>query len=86
MASIFIAWPSAKDWADLLHAGAWPIVALVAIFRFGTVIESLLERVVQLEGLGLKATLAKLDKELPKAEGEARKVRLPLPRTPKPRE
>jgi hypothetical protein len=77
---------SVKDWADLLHAVAWPFVALIAIFRFHSVIESLLERLIRAEGLGVKVTLARLDKELPKAEAEARKVRPQLPRTPKPGE
>lgn len=84
MASILMAWASAKDWADVLHAVAWPFVALVAIFRLHSVIESLLERLVRAEGLGVKVTLAKLDKELPKAEGEARKVRPQLPPAPRP--
>jgi len=70
--------------ADLLHAVAWPIVALIAIFRFQAVIESLLERLVKAEGLGVKVTLAKLDKYLPKAELEARKLRPKLPAPPKP--
>jgi hypothetical protein len=77
---------SVKDWADLLHAAAWPIVALIAIFRFHSVVESLLERLIRAEGLGVKVTLAKLDKELPKAEGEARRVRPQLPSVPKPGE
>jgi hypothetical protein len=84
MASILITWASAKDWADVLHAVAWPIVALIAIFRFHSVIESLLERLVRAEGLGVKVTLAKLDKELPKAEAEAKKVRVPVPSPSKP--
>jgi hypothetical protein len=65
-----------KDWAELLHAVAWPIVALIAIFRFHSVIESLLERLIRAEGLGVKVTLAKLDKEMPKAEAEGKKLRL----------
>jgi hypothetical protein len=75
---------SVKDWADLLHAVAWPIVALIAIFRFHGVIESLLERLIQAEGLGVKVTLAKLNKEIPKAEIEARQVRPKLPVPPRP--
>lgn len=75
---------SVKDWADLLHAVAWPIVALVGVFRFHRVIESLLERLVHAEGLGVKVTLARLDKELPKAEVEAKTVKVPIPPTPKP--
>jgi hypothetical protein len=75
---------SVKDWADLLHAVAWPIVALIAVFRFHSVIESLLERVIRVEGLGVKATLAKLDKEITKAEVEARRVKPKQPDTPKP--
>jgi hypothetical protein len=66
---------SVKDWADLLHAAAWPIVALIAVFRFHGLIESLLERVVRVEGLGVKATMAKLDKEIPKAEIEAKRLK-----------
>lgn len=66
---------SVRDWADLLHAVAWPIVALIAIFRFHGVIESLLERLIRAEGLGVKVELGKLDKELPKAEIEAKRVR-----------
>jgi hypothetical protein len=75
---------SVKDWADLLHAIAWPVVALIAIFRFHSVIESLLERLVRAEGLGVKVTLAKLDKEIPKAEVEARRVKPKEPVTPRP--
>ena len=75
-----------KDWADLLHAVAWSVVALIAIFRFHNVIQSLLERLIRAEGLGVKVTLAKLDKELPKAEAEARKVRPQLPQAPRPGE
>lgn len=75
---------SIKDWADLIHAGAWPLVALIAIFRFHSVIESLLERLVRAEGLGVKVTLAKLDREIPKAEIEARRVTPKLPEPPKP--
>lgn len=73
---------SVKDWADLLHAVAWPLVALVAIFRFHSVIESLLERVIRVEGLGVKATMAKLDKEIPKAEMEAKRLRAKQPDIP----
>ena len=75
---------SVKDWADLLHSVAWPIVALIAIFRFHSVIESLLERLIKAEGLGVKVTLAKLDKEIPKAEIEAKRVIPKLPEPPKP--
>lgn len=76
---------SVKDWADLLRALAWPLVALVAIFRFHRVVESLLERLIRAEGLGVKVELEKLNKELPKAELEARKVRpKQLPSPPKP--
>ncbi|MGD0570376.1 MAG: hypothetical protein ABSA78_18390 [Candidatus Sulfotelmatobacter sp.] len=73
---------SVKDWADLLHAAAWPIVALIAIFRFHGVIESLLERVIRVEGLGVKATMAKLDKEIPKAEMEAKRLKPKQPDIP----
>jgi hypothetical protein len=73
---------SVEDWADLLHAVAWPIVALIAIFRFHSVIEPLLERVVRVEGLGVKATMAKLDKEIPKAEVEAKRLRAKQPDIP----
>lgn len=77
---------SVKDWADLLRAVAWPIVALIAIFRFHRVLESLLERLVRAEGLGVKIELGKLDKELPKAEIEAKRVRPKrLPEAPKAR-
>jgi hypothetical protein len=75
---------SVKDWADLLHAVAWPTVVLIAVFRFHGVIESLLERVIRVEGLGVKATLAKLDKEIPKAEVEAKRLRPKQPDPPKP--
>lgn len=75
---------SIKDWADLLRAIAWPTVALIAIFRFHSVIESLLERLIRAEGLGVKVTLAKLDKEIPKAEIEAKRLRPKQPDTPKP--
>jgi len=75
---------SVKDWADLLHAVAWPIVALIAVFRFHRVIESLLERLIRAEGLGVKVTLAKLDKEIPKAEVEAKRLRPKQPDAPKP--
>jgi len=73
---------SVKDWADLVHATAWPIVALVAIFRFHSVIESLLERVIRVEGLGVKATMAKLDREIPKAEIEAKRLKPKQPDIP----
>ncbi len=76
---------SVKDWAELLHAVAWPLVALIAIFRFHRVMESLLERLIRAEGLGVKVELGKLDKELPKAEIEAKRVRpkrLPEARKP----
>ncbi|MGB8581377.1 MAG: hypothetical protein WCD47_11190 [Candidatus Sulfotelmatobacter sp.] len=73
---------SVKDWADLVHAVAWPFVALVAIFRFHSVIESLLERVIRVEGLGVKATMAKLDKEIPKAEMEAKRLKAKEPGIP----
>lgn len=75
---------SVKDWADLLHAVAWPIVVLISVFRFHGVIESLLERVIRAEGLGVKATLAKLDKEIPKAEAEAKRLKPKQPDPPKP--
>jgi hypothetical protein len=75
---------SVKDWADLLHAVAWPLVALFAVFRFHNVIESLLQRLIQAEGLGVKVSLAKLEKEIPKAEVEAKRLRPKQPETPKP--
>lgn len=70
---------SVKDWADLLHAVAWPIVVLILGFSFRSVIESLLERLIQAEGFGVKMSFKKLDKEIPKAELEAKGLELKAP-------
>lgn len=73
------------EWAELIRAVAWPIVALVAVFLFRDVIEQVLRRVTKAEAMGIKLTLEKLGSDLPKAELEIRKVKTPLPEVPKPR-
>lgn len=70
---------SVKDWADLLHSVAWPIVVLILGFSFRSVIESLLERLIQAEGFGVKMSFKKLDKEIPRAELEAKGLELKAP-------
>lgn len=80
----WLASTSLKDWAELLRAIAWPIVALIIFWRLHGVLEQLLLRLTQAEGMGFKLRLDKLGKELPKAEAEAKKVKPRLPDVPKP--
>jgi hypothetical protein len=75
-----------RDWADLLRAIAWPLVVLIAIFRFHGVLSALLSRVVRAEAMGVKVSLEKLDKDIVKAEVGVRKLKTRLPEVPQPSE
>jgi len=70
-----------RDWADLIRAVAWPLVAVFALLKFRGILESLLARIIHAEGMGFKITLEKL---LPKAEKEARQLKLQIPDPPTP--
>jgi hypothetical protein len=70
-----------KDLADLLHAVAWPIVVLIALFYFRKSIDETVkqilnripwEKVASLKASGLEMTIAQT----------ARQMTIPVPPTP----
>lgn len=68
-----------KDLAELLHAVAWPLVTLVVLLRFHGVIQTLLERLIHAEGMGVSLTL---DKRLRAAEKKLKNSKPQLPPRP----
>lgn len=46
-------------WADVAQALAWPIAAVILALFFATPLRRVLQKIVEFEGLGVKATFAK---------------------------